>query len=153
MPTGVPASGRRKRRGKKTLAAIKTILKKIRDGTPDNYAVIAGGVCKQTWYRWLKEDPKLKAAAEFASACAVDDAFADIKQAGRGDKEKGIAPIWQARAWFLERCHGFVATLDVRQTPLINGDDIEFKVQFSDGQPLPVIADADDEAVSVKGAA
>ena len=140
-----PKAGIRKRRGKNTRATHRAILQKIRDGLPTVYACVAGGVCKQTWFRWVKEDPKLKAEADFASAQAVEAAFADIKRAGEGDKDRKIPPIWQARAWYLERCHGFVAVLDVRQS-MFEGEDVEFKVQFADGTPMPALADAEEEA-------
>lgn len=142
MPTGTPNSGRRKVRGKKNVAAIEAVLQMIEVGTPVRFAVVAGGICRQTWHKWVKADPALKERVEVAVARAVTFAMTQVREAA--------LTSWQAAAWYLERVHGFTqhTTQDVRVLENEDGDDIEFKVQFADGAAVPasVIDDEEEEA-------
>lgn len=139
MPTGIPNSGRRKVRGKKNKAAIDAVLLLIEVGTPVRFAVVAGGICRQTWHKWVKADPALKARVEQSVAKAVAFAMGQVRAAA--------VDSWQAAAWYLERVHGFTqhTTQDVRVLENEDGDDIEFRVNFADGVAVPASVIDDDE--------
>lgn len=147
MPTGTPKSGRRKVRGRRTPKAVDAVLQQIAVGVPVAFACVAGGVCRQTWHKWIKADAALKARADEAGCKAVAYAVAQVRSAA--------ATSWQAAAWYLERTQpeffALHTTQDVRNIVEHDGEDIEFKVQFADGAALPVIADADDEEVDQPG--
>ena len=144
MPTGTAKSGRRARRGKKSEAAIEAVLQMIEVGTPVRFAVVAGGVCRQTWHKWVKADKVLQERVEEAVCKAVAFAVTQVRSAARDS--------WQAAAWYLERTQpeffALHTTQDVRTFVEAEGDDIEFKVQFADGAAVPasVVEDAEDEA-------
>jgi len=72
------------------------IAEMVAQGTPHATAAQAAGVCRDTYYRWLSENPSFSTAIEQKKAQAVHDRVSRILEAGR----KGV---WQADAWWLER--------------------------------------------------
>jgi hypothetical protein len=141
MPTGTPKSGRRARRGKRSEAAIAAVLDQIAVGVPVKFACVSGGVCRQTWHKWVKADKKLQERVDEAVCKAVAFAVTQVRTAA--------ATSWQAAAWFLERTQpeffALHTTQDVR-TIVEDGEDIDFAVKFEDGTAMHfAAADAEEE--------
>jgi transposase len=93
------AGGRPTNLNKRVQAAI---VKRLKVGMPVEYAALAAGICRQTFYNWRRlgiENPDSihgqflgaikKAEAEFMDYCL--------------SAVKAARPRWQSRAWLLER--------------------------------------------------
>lgn len=128
-------------RGRKSKAAIEAVLKKIEVGVPIAFAAVSGGVCRQTWHKWVKASEKLQERVAEARAKAVAMAVLEVRQAARDS--------WQAAAWYLERTEpehfALHTTQDIRHLGDGDEEDVVFAVKFNDGASMAFSVDADDE--------
>lgn len=83
---------------KYTKARVDTIIAAIRLGAPDHLAAKAGGICRQSFYEWIKQYPEFaNAVAEAEGARAVRWLTVIDSAAQAGDAK--------AAEWMLERVH------------------------------------------------
>lgn len=78
------------RNGKKA-----AVLEALRNGNTRRAACRAVGICPDTLYRWMREDPTL--------SDAILKAEAEAEQFFLGHIKKAAPESWQAAAWYLER--------------------------------------------------
>ena len=74
-------------------AAKKKILDVLRSGSTVEAACAFARIHRDTWYAWMKKDPKLKSDYEEAVAASEVSLVLHIKK----------DPSWQSKAWLLER--------------------------------------------------
>ena len=85
------------RKSKKTVAEVERLLDNLRQGMSHSAAITQSGICKATFYKWLKTDEQFKADVEAAEDFAEAVQIAQIKALGEAKMD------WRAYAWLLER--------------------------------------------------
>jgi len=80
---------------KYTEETIEGICKELREGATQLDAAIVNGICKDTFYDWMKNKP------DFSDR--IKNALADFKSELLTTIKKASPKSWQAAAWILER--------------------------------------------------
>jgi hypothetical protein len=85
------------RKSKKTPERVERLLSNLREGLSQAASISQAGICKTTFYNWLKTDEQFKADVEAAEDFAEAVQIAQIKALGEAKMD------WRAYAWLLER--------------------------------------------------
>jgi transposase len=85
------------RKSKKTPERVERLLANLREGMSQASAISQAGICKATFYAWIKQDEDFKREVETAEDFAEAVQIAQIKALGEAKMD------WRAYAWLLER--------------------------------------------------
>ena len=109
---------------KRTTDRVVAILEALHAGHTRKVATAAGGICEETFRRWVAADPQLQQQVVQAEAVAEHSLVECIKRAGEVD--------WRAAAWLLERRNPVAWSIRYQQELLIRNTTTE---------PVKVIVD------------
>ena len=118
---------------KRTTDRVVAILEALHAGHTRKVATAAGGICEETFRRWVAADPHLQQQVVQAEAVAEHSLVECIKRAGKVD--------WRAAAWLLERRNPSAWSIRYQQELLIRNTTTE---------PLKVIVEYVDYADQAK---
>jgi hypothetical protein len=131
--------------GKKTKltpAVQKKIVDAIAAGNYDYIAAQAAGICKDTFYHWLKQGETATGGIYSDFSDAVKKAEADAEQRNAFLIQKAAADTWTAAAWWLERKHpSRWAKTDKFQHTGKDGETIKFEEVKTDEDALLIAAE------------
>jgi len=115
---------------KRTPSRVAAILQALDAGHTRKVATAAGGICEETFRRWVAADPQLQQQVAQAEAVAEHSLVECIKRAGEVD--------WRAAAWLLERRNPAAWSIRYQQELLIRNATY--------GEPMKVIVEYVDYA-------
>ena len=118
---------------KRTPDRVAAILEALDAGHTRKVATAAGGICEETFRRWVAADPQLQQQVVQAEAVAEHSLVECIKRAGEVD--------WRAAAWLLERRNPAAWSIRYQQELLIRNATTE---------PMKVIVEYVDYADKAK---
>ena len=96
---------------KRTPSRVAAILQTLHAGHTRKVATAAGGICEETFRRWVAADPQLQQQVVQAEAGAEHSLVECIQRAGEVD--------WRAAAWLLERRNPAAWSIRYQQELLI----------------------------------
>lgn len=102
---------------KRTTDRVVAILEALHAGHTRKVATAAGGICEETFRRWVAADPHLQQQVVQAEAVAEHSLVECIKRAGEVD--------WRAAAWLLERRNPAAWSIRYQQELLIRNTTTE----------------------------
>jgi hypothetical protein len=120
---------------KRTPDRVTAILQALDAGHTRRVAAAAGGICEETFRRWVAADPVLQQRVAQSEAVAEHSLVECIKRAGEVD--------WRAAAWLLERRNPAAWSIRYQQELLIRNTTTEPMkviveyVDYSDKAQLP----------------
>jgi hypothetical protein len=118
---------------KRTPDRVAAILQTLHAGHTRKVATAAGGICEETFRRWVAADPQLQQQVVQAEAGAEHSLVECIKRAGEVD--------WRAAAWLLERRNPAAWSIRYQQ---------ELLIRTASTEPVKVIVEYVDHADTAK---
>jgi hypothetical protein len=118
---------------KRTPDRVAAILQALDAGHTRKVATAAGGICEETFRRWVVADPQLQQQVAQAEAVAERSLVECIQRAGEVD--------WRAAAWLLERRNPAAWSIRYQQ---------ELLIRTATTEPMKVIVEYVDYADTAK---
>jgi len=118
---------------KRTPDRVAAILQALHAGHTRKVATAAGGICEETFRRWVVADPELQQQVAQAEAVAERSLVECIQRAGEVD--------WRAAAWLLERRNPAAWSIRYQQ---------ELLIRTATTEPVKVIVEYVDYADTAK---
>ena len=85
------------RKSKKTEKVVNAVLANLRDGLSIEASATQAGICRQTLYIWMKDDPKFAEMIDEAKDFSEAVILAQMRAKAEARQD------WRADAWLLER--------------------------------------------------